>query len=84
MALNRWDQDNHPCKLPEDYKAFLQISDGLNLTWKVKRNDASTPLGSMNLNKLREIKEIEGEVFKFSRIGSEDSESDDDEYLMEK
>ena len=40
----------------------------------------------MNLNKLREIKEIEGEVFKFSRIGANDSEeeSDDDEFMSEK
>jgi hypothetical protein len=84
MALNRWDSENHPCQLPDDYRAFLQISDGLSLNWKIKRNDTSTPLGSMNLNKLREIKEIESEVFKFSRIGADDSDSDDEEYLMDK
>ena len=38
----------------------------------------------MNLNKIREIKEIEGEAFKFSKIGAEDSESDDEEDLFEK
>ena len=43
-------------------------------------------LGYMHLNKLRDIKPITGEVFKFSRIGADDEDelSDDDEYLIEK
>ena len=40
----------------------------------------------MHLNKLRDIKRIKGEIFKFSRIGADDDEeiSDDDESQAEK
>jgi len=34
-SLNKWEEENYPYKLPDDYKAFLQISDGLALTWKI-------------------------------------------------
>ena len=34
------------------------------------------PLGYMHLNKLRDIKKIKGEVFRFSRIGADDNEED--------
>ena len=39
MSIAKWEEENTPFQLPEDYKAFLQISDGLSLTWKIKRND---------------------------------------------
>lgn len=62
-----------------DYKAFLQISDGLSLNWKIKKNDQSIALGCMHLNKLRDIKKIKGEYFRFSRIGADDDEDSSDE-----
>ncbi len=34
-ALTVWEEQHSPFSLPEDYKAFLQISDGLLLTWKI-------------------------------------------------
>ena len=37
------------------------------------------PLGNMHLNKLRDIKRIKGEAFKFSRIGQVTDDSSDDE-----
>lgn len=37
------------------------------------------PLGNMHLNKLRDIKQIKGENFKFGRIGQSDMETSDDE-----
>jgi len=51
----------------------------MSLTWKIKRNEQSIPLGNMHLNKLRDIKKIKGESFRFSRIGlaDEDESSDD-------
>ena len=79
MSLTKWEEENTPFQLPEDYKAFLQISDGLNLCWKIKRNDSSFPLGYMHLNKLRDIKKIKGENFTFSRIGADDDESSDEQ-----
>jgi hypothetical protein len=35
FAIAKWEDDNQPYKLPEDYKALLQISDGMQLTWKI-------------------------------------------------
>jgi hypothetical protein len=64
-----WEETNAPYKLPEDYKAFLQIFDGLNLTWKFK-NDQLLPLGCIHLNRLRDIKQIPVEL---------DTDSDSDE-----
>jgi len=38
----------------------------------------------MHLNKLRDIKKIKNEVFKFSRIGADDDSSSDDDETLEK
>lgn len=51
----------------------------MSLTWKIKRGDQIIPLGNMHLNKLRDIKRIKGENFKFSRIGQLNDDSSDDE-----
>ena len=79
MSITKWEEENTPYQLPEDYKAFLQISDGLSLNWKIKRNDLSIPLGSMHLNKLRDIKKVKGDPFRFSRIGADDDEDSSDD-----
>ena len=64
--------------MPDDFKAFLQISDGLSLNWKIKKNEMLFNLGQMHLNKLREIKRIREERFRFANMVDED-DSDDDE-----
>jgi tubulin polyglutamylase complex subunit 2 len=69
MSITKWEEENSPFQLPDDYKAFLQISDGLSLTWRITKGDMSIPLGNMHLNKLRDIKKVKGEKFSFSRIG---------------
>jgi hypothetical protein len=85
MSITKWEEENAPYQLPSDYKAFLQISDGLSLDFKIKRSDQSVPLGSMHLNKLRDIKRIKNEIFAFSRIGAEDDEdSENDSEVIEK
>lgn len=87
VTIAKWEEENTPYKLPDDYKAFLQISDGLSLTWKIKKNDQIYPLGCMHLNRLRDIKLIkEEDKFVFSAVGreyedSETDEEDDDEDL---
>lgn len=83
ISITKWEEENLPYKLPDDYKAFLQISDGLQLTWKIKkndfhRNDQIFNLGSMHLNKLRDIKQINGEKFKLASIAEEEDTSDDE------
>jgi hypothetical protein len=39
VSIQKWEEENAPIRLPDDYKAFLQISDGLQLTWKIKKNE---------------------------------------------
>jgi hypothetical protein len=29
ISITKWEEENAPYQLPDDYKAFLQISDGL-------------------------------------------------------
>ena len=72
-----------PIKLPDDFKAFLQISDGLQLSWQITKNDVICNLGSMNLNRLREIKRIKGEKFRFSVLGDTNEDSSDDDEVDE-
>lgn len=52
--------------------------DGMSLSFKMKRNDSNVPLGHMNINKLRDIKRIKNEYFRFCRIG-DDHENDSEE-----
>jgi hypothetical protein len=61
----------------------LQISDGLQLSWKIKKNEMTIPLGSLNLSRLREIKRIRGERFTFSTLGEFDEDSSDEDEIDE-
>lgn len=78
VTITKWEEENAPYKLPDDFKAFLQISDGLSLNWKIKKNDMVFNLGQMHLNKLREIKRIKDEKFRFASMVDEDDSSDDE------
>ena len=78
VTITKWEEENAPYKLPDDYKAFLQISDGLSLNWKIKKNDMIFNLGQMHLNKLREIKRFKDEKFRFANLCDEDDSSDDE------
>ena len=78
VTISKWEEENTPFRLPDDFKAFLQISDGLSLNWKIKKNDMVFNLGQMHLNKLREIKRIREERFRFASMVDEDDSSDDE------
>lgn len=80
ISITKWEEENMPYKLPDDYKAFLQISDGLALSWKIKKNDQIFSLGQMHLNKLRDIKQIKGDKFKLSTIENDEDTSDEEEF----
>ena len=45
VSINKWEEENAPYKMPDDFKAFLQISDGLSLNWKIKKNEMLFNLG---------------------------------------
>ena len=78
VTITKWEEENVPYKLPDDFKAFLQISDGLSLSWKIKKNDMVFSLGMMHLNKLREIKRIREEKFRFASMVDDDDSSEDE------
>mmetsp|Transcript_31644 Transcript_31644/g.36120 ORF Transcript_31644/g.36120 Transcript_31644/m.36120 type:complete len:183 (+) Transcript_31644:3-551(+) len=84
VTIAKWEEENAPYKLPDDYKAFLQISDGLSLNWKIKKNDQIYPFGCMHLNRLRDIKLIKEDEFVFSSVGAEyEDSSEEDEQELE-
>ena len=78
-SIAKWEEENTPIQLPDDYKAFLQISDGLQLGWKIKKNDQIFTLGAMNLNRLRDIKRIRGETFTFGALGEDSADETSEE-----
>ncbi len=56
--ITAWEQDNAPYSLPNDYKAFLLISNGLLLRWHIRHHDSEFPLGCLHLNKLASVQPI--------------------------
>lgn len=82
QTIQHWEENNKPLALPEDYKSFLQISDGLLLKWKVSKGINIYPFGEMHLNRLREVQVMSQKVFKVCSLGegyvSFDSDSDED------
>eukprot|EP00741_Cyanophora_paradoxa_P022187 tig00021435_g21417.t1 len=56
--IAKWEQANAPAVLPDDYKSFLQISDGLLLRWSVDFGGETVPLGCMHLNPIDKVAPI--------------------------
>jgi hypothetical protein len=48
--IENWERAHYPCVLPEDFKSFLRLSDGLLLKWAIKQGDLTQPLGCMQVN----------------------------------
>mmetsp|Transcript_14157 Transcript_14157/g.36676 ORF Transcript_14157/g.36676 Transcript_14157/m.36676 type:complete len:230 (-) Transcript_14157:94-783(-) len=57
-AISSWEHANHPAKLPEDLSAFLQLSDGMQLTWALDYMGEEMPLGCMHLNDIRKMQRV--------------------------
>lgn len=57
--IAEWERANAPCALPDDYKAFLLIADGLLLQWTVRFRGEELNLGSMSLNSLRDVTPVQ-------------------------
>jgi len=63
QQINEWETKYYPCKLPEDYKSFLMISDGFVLKWHMKYNREVLPLGNMSLSPLESLKPVQFDQF---------------------
>lgn len=55
VQVTQWESRHRPCKLPEDLKSLLCVTNGLSLDWSVKFRQQGTPLGSLHLNSLANI-----------------------------
>ncbi|XP_015284786.1 PREDICTED: tubulin polyglutamylase complex subunit 2, partial [Gekko japonicus] len=52
-----WEQKNG-CVLPEDLKNFYLMMDGFHMTWSIKMDDNSMPLGSMTINSISKLNRL--------------------------
>ena len=66
--LETWESVHAPLRLPPDVRAFLSISDGLQLRWRVDVAGTSAPLGSMHLNGVAELVPFAEEAYHGKRF----------------
>lgn len=56
-CLLSWEQNNN-CSLPEDIRDFYLTTDGLTLTWSVKLDNETIPVGCMVVNSITKLKPL--------------------------
>ncbi|CAD7939749.1 unnamed protein product [Amoebophrya sp. A120] len=56
-AIHAW-ETRHGLRLPDDLKAFLQITNGLYLKWSAAIRSKVLPYGSMHLNNLEQFRSV--------------------------
>jgi hypothetical protein len=70
-------------RLPQDAQAFYKSSDGLTLAWSVlMRNGEAVPLGRIHLNRLANLRQLEGEEEESGKISSNSSRSSSKDSAM--
>lgn len=52
--ISSWEQKNN-CLLPEDLKNFYLLTNGFHMTWSVKLDDHTIPLGIMVINSIAKL-----------------------------
>lgn len=64
--INLWEKKNLPYKLPTDLKAFLQLFNGVHVSWKVQVDGKHVNIGEININRLELIQRcaLEGSFLK--------------------
>mmetsp|Transcript_8334 Transcript_8334/g.15459 ORF Transcript_8334/g.15459 Transcript_8334/m.15459 type:complete len:293 (+) Transcript_8334:58-936(+) len=83
-SIDLWESKNSPYVLPDDYKSYLLLSNGLLIRWMIEMNDEKLPIGCMQLNPIKKVKRINVTKFSLNDRDSGDQESsDEDEYLAE-
>ncbi|XP_006889255.1 PREDICTED: tubulin polyglutamylase complex subunit 2 isoform X2 [Elephantulus edwardii] len=55
--ISSWEQKNN-CMLPEDVKNFYLMTNGFHMTWSVKLDDSTIPLGSMAINSISRLTQL--------------------------
>ncbi|XP_035865030.1 tubulin polyglutamylase complex subunit 2 [Phyllostomus discolor] len=55
--ISSWEQKNN-CVLPEDVKNFYLMTNGFQMTWSVKLDEHAIPLGSMEINSIAKLTEL--------------------------
>eukprot|EP00927_Polykrikos_kofoidii_P038660 TRINITY_DN33070_c0_g1_i1.p1 TRINITY_DN33070_c0_g1~~TRINITY_DN33070_c0_g1_i1.p1 ORF type:complete len:447 (+),score=67.87 TRINITY_DN33070_c0_g1_i1:239-1579(+) len=58
VQLEAWEAENHPYVLPEDFKAFLSVSDSVTVRWSVRLRGEVVPFGSVHVNRLDQVKSL--------------------------
>lgn len=53
-----WEKRNSPYKLPDDFKGFYTLFNGISVMWKVMIGEKPTQIGNMSLNKIEDIKRV--------------------------
>ena len=76
QELQAWESANFPYLLPADLKSFLLISDGLVLRWKIRHQGREHPLGSLHLNRLKDMAPCQ--------FGSDDDSDDSEDDVVGK
>ncbi|GFO31556.1 tubulin polyglutamylase complex subunit 2-like [Plakobranchus ocellatus] len=57
-AILMWEQ-KHSLLMPEDLKNFFMTSNGFHLTWSVKMENSTIPVGAMQLNSVGQMLRLE-------------------------
>uniref|UniRef100_A0A8C0KGD6 Uncharacterized protein n=1 Tax=Canis lupus dingo TaxID=286419 RepID=A0A8C0KGD6_CANLU len=55
--ISSWEQKNN-CILPEDVKNFNLMTNGFHMTWSVKLDEHTIPLGSMAINSISKLTQL--------------------------
>ncbi|XP_068849707.1 tubulin polyglutamylase complex subunit 2 isoform X1 [Capricornis sumatraensis] len=55
--ISSWEQKNN-CVLPEDLKNFYLMTNGFHMTWNVKLDEHTIPLGSMAINNISKLTQL--------------------------
>ncbi|XP_073069072.1 tubulin polyglutamylase complex subunit 2 isoform X7 [Manis javanica] len=55
--ISSWEQKNN-CMLPEDVKNFYLMTNGFHMTWSVKLDENTIPLGSMAINSITKLTQL--------------------------
>ncbi|XP_027992212.2 tubulin polyglutamylase complex subunit 2 isoform X2 [Eptesicus fuscus] len=55
--ISSWEQKNN-CVLPEDVKNFYLVTNGFHMTWSVKLDEHSIPLGNMAINSITKLTQL--------------------------